>query len=90
MRLGRNKVGAEGRKRLNSAKYDVSRERPLAGLADDENCAKGRQEPLPIDVAIAKERGEPAPGRPAGALPQNPLPQAVRAKLQLHRRGTPS
>ena len=34
----------------------MSRERPLAGLADDENCAKGRQEPLPIDVAIAKER----------------------------------
>jgi RNA polymerase sigma-70 factor (ECF subfamily) len=54
--IARKKVYAEDRKRLCSDKHDVGRERALGDGADVENHAVGRQEPLPIDVAIARER----------------------------------
>jgi RNA polymerase sigma factor (sigma-70 family) len=54
--IARRKVDAEVRKWLISEKYNVNRERPLEDLGNDECHAQRRQEPLPIDVAIAKER----------------------------------
>jgi RNA polymerase sigma-70 factor (ECF subfamily) len=51
-----NKVRMESRKRLRSTAYDIGREERLDDLADVELPADAGKNPLPIDVAIARER----------------------------------
>ena len=55
--IARHKVLTEAR-RLEATDHDVKRERALDDSVDGARRADGRQEPLPIDVAIAHERLE--------------------------------
>jgi RNA polymerase sigma-70 factor (ECF subfamily) len=54
--MARNKVRAEVRKRLKGPAYNVGREQGLDDSIDAEHLAGGRRHPLPIEIAIARER----------------------------------
>jgi RNA polymerase sigma factor (sigma-70 family) len=56
--MARNKVRDESRKRLRLLRYDVRRERDLGGLVENQHPADDSQQPIPVDVAIARERWE--------------------------------
>jgi RNA polymerase sigma-70 factor (ECF subfamily) len=56
--LARNKVVDVVRQRLQSMKYDVNRECPLGGLAVSEEDGLISREPLPQEIAIAREEWE--------------------------------
>ena len=76
--VARNKVGMEMRRRLATAKYNISRERPLDGR-DLEGAEMSRRQPEPMDVAIARERwNSMLVGKP------NHYRQAVELRLQGH------
>lgn len=55
-KMARNKVGMETRRRLNTEKFDVKRERSLDDVpSHEESTAAGRSD-APVDVAIAREQ----------------------------------
>jgi len=56
VKMSRNKVGMEARRRFKTEKFDVSRELPLDGIDESHSAdLPGRQSP-PIAAAIAHER----------------------------------
>jgi RNA polymerase sigma-70 factor (ECF subfamily) len=56
--LARNKVVDAVRQRLQSLKYDVNRERPVESMEVSEEGGLISREPLPLEIAIAREEWE--------------------------------
>ena len=56
--MARNKVGMEQRRRLKLHKYNVNREQSLDQLQNETFAGIPDHKPMPVDVAIARERWE--------------------------------
>lgn len=54
--MARNKVGMETRRRLNTQKFDVGRERSLDALPDQDSMTPASREDAPVATAIAREQ----------------------------------
>ncbi len=54
--MARNKVGMETRRRLNTQKFNVGRERSLDALPDHDDLAPASREETPVATAIAREQ----------------------------------
>lgn len=54
--MARNKVGMEVRRRLQTEKYNVNRETPLERAASPQPADRWREQPEPVQEAIAREK----------------------------------
>lgn len=54
--MARNKVVDETRRRLDTLKYDVQRERPLQSVGEGDEAVATSRDPTPSQIAIARER----------------------------------
>jgi len=79
LKMARNKVGMETRRRLKTEKFDVKRERSLEQVPDSDHWKTAGSQDTPIAVAIAREQwNRMIQGRPAHYR------EIVRMKLQGH------
>ncbi len=79
LKMARNKVGMEARRRLKTEKFDVKRERSLEEVPDSDHWKTGSGEDTPVAVAIAREQWD----RMIQGRPEH-YREIVRMKLQGH------